>query len=76
MHQIEQPEHQNLVYSKSKNIDYSDFDNPEFYDRYSLTIRMASHRGANVYNQFVSFVNSLVQTIAVGSFIIINDFFT
>ena len=66
---------QNLVYSKSKNIDYSDFDNPEFYDRYSLTIRMASHRGASVYNQFVSFVNSLVQTIAVGSFIIINDFY-
>lgn len=66
---------QNLVYSKSKNIDYSDFDNPEFYDRYSLTIRMASHRGASVYNQFVNFVNSLVQTIAIGSFIIVNDIY-
>ena len=66
---------QNLIYSKSKNIDYSDFDNPEFYDRYSLTIRMASHRGANVYNQFINFVNSLVQTIAIGSFIIVNDFY-
>lgn len=64
---------QNFLYSKVKNIDYADFDNPEFYDSYSRALRDGISRGITVYNNFVNLVSGFFNTIALGTFIIVSD---
>lgn len=66
---------QNLMYKKVKNIDYADFDNPEFYDSYSRALRDGSARGIRVFEDFTNLVSSFVCTIALGAFIIISDIY-
>lgn len=64
---------QNFLYSKVKNIDYADFDNPQFYDSYSRALRDGVSRGIIVYNNFINLIASFFNTIALGTFIIISD---
>lgn len=66
---------QHVIYTKVRNVDYADFDNPEFYDRYSRAIRSADYRGIKVYEDLIRFLNSLCQTLAIGSFIVLNDYY-
>ena len=66
---------QHVIYTKVRNVDYVDFDNPEFYDRYSRAIRSADYRGIKVYEDLIRFLNSLCQTLAIGSFIVLNDYY-
>lgn len=65
---------QNFLYSKVKNIDYADFDNPEFYDSYSRALRDGTSRGITVYSNFVSLISGLINTLALGTFIVLSDF--
>lgn len=62
----------NKIFGKVQNIDFADFDNPEFYDIYSRAIR-ESRRGYLAFNSIVSFVSSIVNIIVLGTFIIISD---
>ncbi len=64
---------QNYMLSRVKHVDYADFDNPEFYDSYSRALRDGTWRGISVYENFVSLVSGLVNTITLGTFIILND---
>ncbi|MGD9887058.1 MAG: ABC transporter ATP-binding protein [Bacilli bacterium] len=64
---------QNLMYSMTKTIDYEDFDNPEFYDKYSRALRDGSTRGIRVYEDLVRFASSMVNSIAIGSIILVSD---
>lgn len=61
-----------LMFEKTKNIDYESFDNPEFFDAYSRALREVP-RGIKVYEDFTSFISSLVNTIMLGTFIGLND---
>lgn len=65
---------QNYLLGRVKNVDYSDFDNPEFYDSYSRALRDGTWRGINVYENFVNLIGSLVNTITLGTFIILSDY--
>lgn len=65
---------QNYLLGRVKNVDYADFDNPEFYDSYSRALRDGTWRGINVYENFISLISSLVNTITLGTFIILSDF--
>jgi len=64
---------QNLMYSMTKTIDYEDFDNPEFYDKYARALRDGSYRGIRVYEDLVRFASSMTNSIAIGSIILISD---
>lgn len=64
---------QNYLYSKVKNVDYADFDNPQFYDSYSRALRDGTWRGITVYENFISLISGLVNTLALGTFIVLND---
>lgn len=61
-----------IMFKKAKEVDYESFDNPEFYDRYSWAMREIS-RGIIVYEDFSTFISSLVNTLMLGAFIGIND---
>ena len=61
-----------VMFKKAKEVDYESFDNPEFYDRYSWAMREIS-RGIIVYEDFSTFISSLVNTFMLGAFIGIND---
>ena len=63
----------NMMYSKAKNVDYADFDNPQFYDVYSRAMRDGTFRGIRVYEDFTNFISSIVSTIALGTFIVVGD---
>lgn len=62
-----------MMYSKARLIDYADFDNPEFYDIYSRAIRDGTVRGIRVYEDFTNFISSIVNTIALGTYIVVGD---
>ena len=62
-----------LMYSKARLVDYADFDNPEFYDIYSRAMRDGTFRGIRVYEDFTNFISSIVNTIALGTYIIVGD---
>jgi len=64
---------QSLMYSMTKTVDYEDFDNPEFYDKYSRALRDGSTRGIRVYEDLVRFFSSMVNALAIGSIILITD---
>lgn len=64
---------QNFMYAMTKSIDYEDFDNPEFYDKYSRALRDGSSRGIRVYEDLVRFASSMTNSIAIGSIIFISD---
>ncbi|MGD9604659.1 MAG: ABC transporter ATP-binding protein [Bacilli bacterium] len=64
---------QNLMYSMTKSIDYEDFDNPEFYDKYSRALRDGSTRGIRVYEDLVRFASSMTNSLAIGSIILVSD---
>lgn len=64
---------QQLMYKKTKSIDYPDFDNPEFYDQYARALRDGSARGIRVYEDMVNFLSSVANTIAIGSIILLSD---
>jgi len=63
-----------LMYSKVKDVDFADFDNPEFYDIYSRAMREGG-RGFRAYDDIVNFVSAVVNTIALGTFIVISDIY-
>lgn len=63
----------NVMYNKARLVDYADFDNPEFYDIYSRAIRDGQTRGMVVYEDFINFIASIVNTIALGTYIVVGD---
>lgn len=66
---------QQMMFRKTKKIDYADFDNPDFYDMYSRALRDGTHRGIRVYEDFTNFIASIVNTIALGTYIVLSDYF-
>lgn len=65
---------QQMMYEKAKRVDYSDFDNPEFYDLYSRALRDGTIRGIRVYEDFTNFVAAIINTIALGAYIVLTDY--
>ena len=66
---------QQMMFRKAKKVDYSDFDNPDFYDMYSRALRDGTQRGIRVYEDFTNFIASIVNTIALGTYIVLSDYF-
>ena len=66
---------QQIMFKKARKVDYADFDNPEFYDMYSRALRDGTHRGIRVYEDFTNFIASIVNTIALGTYIVLSDYF-
>jgi len=64
---------QQYLFSRVKNIDMENFDNPDFYDNYSRALRDGSYRGISVFEQTVNFVSAIATTIAIGAIIIVSD---
>ena len=64
---------QQMMFRKAHDIDFEDFDNPEFYDMYSRALRDGTWRGFSVYRDFANFVSSIINVFALGTFIVIND---
>ena len=63
----------NMMYQKARNVDYADFDNPEFYDIYSRAIRDGSGRGIRVYEDFANFLASILNVFVLGTYIVVGD---
>lgn len=61
------------MYMKSKIVDYENFDDPTFYDMYSRAMRDGTFRGIRVFEDITVLISSLVNTIAMGTFIIISN---
>lgn len=61
------------MYLKSKIVDYENFDDPAFYDMYSRAMRDGTSRGIRVYEDITVLISSLVNTIAMGTFIVISN---
>lgn len=66
---------QQLMFKKARKVDYADFDNPEFYDMYSRALGDGTSRGIRVYEDITNFVSSIVNTIALGTYIVLSDYF-
>ena len=66
---------QQLMFKKARKVDYADFDNPDFYDMYSRALRDGTHRGISVYEDFTNFIAAIVNTIALGTYIVLSDYF-
>lgn len=64
-----------MMFTKARNVDYESFDDPTFYDMYSRAMRDGVSRGIRVYEDISQFVSSLVNTIVLGTFIVVADFF-
>lgn len=66
---------QQLMFRKARKVDYADFDNPDFYDMYSRALRDGTSRGIHVYEDFTNFIAAIVNTIALGTYIVLSDYF-
>lgn len=64
---------QHYLYLKVRKIDMEEYDNPEFYNRYSKALRDSQWRGFRVYGSIIKFVKNVCVTIAIGGYIITND---
>ncbi|MDY2901958.1 MAG: ABC transporter ATP-binding protein [Bacilli bacterium] len=64
---------QEYMFKKVKYIDMALYDDPTFYDRFSRTMRDSIWRGYRAFNLIKNFIINIVTTIALGSFIIVND---
>ena len=62
------------MFNKSRDVDYADFDNPEFYASYNRALNDGSWRGFNIYNSLVNFVRTVVTIIAMGVVIVLSDY--
>ncbi len=62
------------MFGRIKDIDFADFDNPQFYDTYSRALREIG-RGFRAYDDFVNFFAAVGCIVALGTFIIVNDIF-
>ena len=58
---------------KVKNIDYSQFENTEFYDKYIRAIQEADGRAINVINSIKDFIRNLSSLAAILAVIVILD---
>lgn len=64
---------QEYMFKKVKYIDIALYDDPTFYDRFSRTMRDSIWRGYRSFNLIKNFIINIVTTIAIGTFIIVND---
>ena len=64
---------QEYMFKKVKYIDMALYDDPTFYDRFSRTMRDSIWRGYRAFNLIKNFIINIATTIALGSFIIVND---
>ncbi len=63
------------MFRKARKVDYADFDNPDFYDMYSRALRDGTSRGIHVYEDFTNFIAAIANTIALGTYIVLSDYF-
>ena len=68
--QIYSKKMQTYMYSKVKQIDIALYDDPEFYDRFSRGLTGAIHGGFYFYGNFVRIIESILISIALGTYII------
>lgn len=61
------------LFKKALQVDAKEYDNPEFYDRFSRALRDSQFRGFRVYSTIIQFINSIAVTIAIGGYIFFND---
>lgn len=64
---------QHYLYLKVREIDMEEYDNPEFYNRYSKALRDSQWRGFRVYGSIIKFIKNVCVTIAIGGYIITSD---
>ena len=64
---------QQLMFRKAHDVDFADFDNPDFYDMYSRALRDGTWRGFRVYRDFANFLSSIISVFALGTFIVLSD---
>lgn len=64
---------QRLMFEKTKNIDTECFDNPEFYNLFSRALTQGDVKGIDCYDNLVRLVRSLVTLLALGTLIILTD---
>lgn len=62
-----------IMFKKVKEVDFADFDNPEFYDTYSRAIRTGVFAGMRAYGDFVSFISSIFTIAALGTIIVLKS---
>jgi ATP-binding cassette subfamily B protein len=64
---------QHVMFEKSKNIDTECFDNPEFYDLFTRSLKQGDIKGINVFDNLVRGLRFLASMFAVGTFIVLTD---
>ena len=62
-----------LMFNRVKDVDFADFDNPEFYDMYSRAMRTGVSAGIKAYRDLVNFIASFAKIIALGALIVLNS---
>ena len=61
---------QQVLFKKSREVDYADFDNPDFYDAYDRALHDGTGRGYQVYNDFVNFLVQVATVLALGTIVV------
>ena len=62
-----------IMFNRVKDVDFADFDNPEFYDMYSRAMRTGVSAGMRAYRELVNFITSLAKIFALGAIIVISS---
>ncbi len=63
------------LYSKVKYIDMEEYDNPVFYNKFFRALRDSQWRGFRVYKSMIDFIKSICVALALGTYLVISDFF-
>lgn len=63
----------NMVMKKSSMLDYSCFDDSEFFDKYTRAFFEADRRATQIFNQIMMFISNLLSLFALGSILVALD---
>lgn len=63
----------NMVMKKSRMLDYSCFDDSEFFDKYTRAFFEADRRATQTFNQIMMFISNLLSLFALGSILVALD---
>ena len=64
---------QTYLFLKVREIDMLEYDNPEFYSKFSRALRDSQWRGFRVYRTIIDFIKTICISLALGTYIIITD---
>lgn len=61
------------VFKKTYNIDYANFDNPSFYDKYKLALNQIDNGISNTISSLYNFLAQILSVFTVGTIVLITD---